>query len=223
VWATAEQLETIKNEWELHWQKEIFKQEAAAFRSPVYTEFGALIAHSKQALKAGERYEAWRLANFALLKAGEKSKDPRWAERFREAYALMATQLAIEERYSESLVFFASEIYWACFSDILRQASYQQAMHSLNANIKQVQVQITLDPERALPPFILRPIITAIQFSGITFIAFEALFLKQAKLEEALALKFLPVHEKFRFEIPAPEIIWNIISHVFRFNMELRA
>jgi len=222
-WIKEEDLVGIEKEWELDVQKQIFIREASEiYYTAIYNQFDKLIAQSKQAFKQGKSDEAWKLDNMAILKAGEKFDDTNWADRFRTIYFVMACQLSVEERYKEAVTLFAKVIYWACLEQMIREINYQQADNYLDDKTKQRVIELSLDMGRALPPFILEPIITALYFANTRFEEFRDIFLKENLRDQQLALKLIPIHEKSKFNPPSPESIWNIVSNIVKDNLEIR-
>jgi hypothetical protein len=220
VWIKEEDIPLIEQEWEIYRKKQIFIEEASETRSFIYNEFDRLEAQAKKAFKDGNKDEAWRLHNQAFLKAGEKFSDPNWAERFRKVYSAMACQLAADEKYKESLIFFAKEIYWACIQELLEKMRYKILFGFQEKNITINLLE--LNAENILPPFILTPILIAIEFAQVNLKEFENIFLKENSSEQQLATKLLHRHEEMKFEIPKPEIFWEIIGKVVKDNLELK-
>jgi len=219
LWLKEEDVPAFEEEWALYRQRQIFMREASESQNLVYNDFDKLEVKAKQAFKSGDRDEAWRFHNQALLQAGEKFSDINWANRFRAVYAAMACQLAAEKRYKESLPFFVKEIYWACLDELLREVNYQRAIN-LDRNEKQ-KIDLSLDVERTLPPFILKPIIVAASLAGADLNEFASIFLGETTMEQKLATRLIHVHEEAVFEAPQPDIFWKIISNVIQDNFEL--
>lgn len=221
VWLKEEDVAAFEKEWELHRQKQIFLREASETQNFVYNDFDKLETKAKQAFKSGNRDEAWRLHNQALIKAGEKYDDANWSARFRAVYLAMACQLGAEGRYKESLPFFAKMLYWACLEEALREVNYQRATN-FNRQEKQQVVSFSLNVEQTLPPLILEPVITALKLAGTTFSDFETTFLKETPSEQQLATKLIHTHEEARFEAPLPDVFWKIIGKVIEDNFEIK-
>lgn len=194
-----------------------FTRGASETYALIYNDFDKLEAQAKQAFKSGNRDEAWRLHNQALIEA---VKGQNWESRLQGVYFSMACQLAAEGRYKESPPFFGKALYWSCFGVTITEVKYRQAI-SLEKGKEQL-LNFALDVQRALPPFILDPVITALQLADMKADEFSVIFLKENGVEQALATKLIATYERIRFEAPQPEAFWKIIGNVIRDNLEIR-